>query len=107
VCPRSGRPILVGLPDYPPNTFVATTGRAREPSAVPGVSGGERRGTRHPYTREKGAIVDEFTQELELMEAEERIDEERWEGIRRHVFPLLDAEARRLDADYRRLRYGG
>ena len=71
--------------------------------------------------------MDEFTQELELMEAivsaadatgnarvhledaeaEGRIEAERWEGIRRHVFPLLDVEARRLDADYRRLRYGG
>ena len=70
--------------------------------------------------------MDEFTQELELMEAivsaadvtlnarvhledaeaEGRIEAERREGIRRHVFPLLDAEARRLDADYRRLRYG-
>jgi hypothetical protein len=67
VLPRSGRPILVGLPNYPPNTFVATTVRAREPSAVPGVSGGERRGTPHPYIREKGTIADEFTQELELM----------------------------------------
>ena len=72
--------------------------------------------------------MDEFTQELELMEAivsaadatvttrvstwkdaeaEGRIEAERWEGIRRHVFPLLDVEARHLDADYRRLRYGG
>ena len=67
--------------------------------------------------------MDEFTQELDLMEAivsagnarvhledaeaEGRIEAERWEGIRRHVFPLLEAEARRLDADYRRLRYGG
>jgi hypothetical protein len=29
-----------------------------------------------------------------------------WERIRRHVFPLLEAEAKRLDREYRRLRYG-
>ena len=29
-----------------------------------------------------------------------------WERIRRPVFPLLEAEAKRLDREYRRLRYG-
>jgi hypothetical protein len=66
--------------------------------------------------------MDELTQNLQLMEvisasdatnnarvdledahADGRIDPERWEGIRRHVFPLLDTERERLDVEYRRL----
>jgi hypothetical protein len=39
-------------------------------------------------------------------EADGRIEAERWEGIRRHAFALLEAEAKRLDRGYRRLRYG-
>lgn len=40
-----------------------------------------------------------------LMEehAEELLDEEQWEGIVRHVFPVLDAERARLDEEYQRL----
>jgi len=44
--------------------------------------------------------------ELEEAEADGRIGAERWEGIRRHVFPLPEAEAERLDGEYRRLRWG-
>jgi hypothetical protein len=71
--------------------------------------------------------VDEFTQELELMEAivsaadatlNARVHLEgrggrgadRGGAVGGHPpprVPLLEAEARRLDADYRRLRYGG
>jgi len=35
---------------------------------------------------------------------EAELEEELYEGIRRFVFPLLDAEYARLDAEYRRLR---
>jgi hypothetical protein len=68
--------------------------------------------------------VDEFTRELKLMEVTSASDAmnnaraeledaaaadggenaERWEGIRRHVFPLLEAERKRLAAQYRYLR---
>jgi len=37
-----------------------------------------------------------------LEEAE--LEEELYEGIRRFVFPVLDAEYQRLDAEYHRLR---
>jgi hypothetical protein len=66
--------------------------------------------------------MDEFTKDLRLMEvistsagmndarveledlaADGTLSGERWEGIRRHVFPLLDAERERLDAEYERL----
>jgi hypothetical protein len=39
-----------------------------------------------------------------LEEAETPLDAEQREAIRRHVFPVLDAELRRLDEEYRRLR---
>jgi hypothetical protein len=45
--------------------------------------------------------------DLEDAEADDRIDEERWEEIRRYVFPLIEAEAARLDAEYQRLRGEG
>ena len=67
--------------------------------------------------------VDDFTRDLELMEviaasdainnaradledaeADGRIEAERWEAIRRYVFPLLEAEHERLAGGYRRLR---
>ena len=65
--------------------------------------------------------VDDLTRNLELMEViaasdalnnartvlEETLedkDEEWCEGIRHHVFPLLEAEKRRLDDEYHRLR---
>jgi hypothetical protein len=66
--------------------------------------------------------MDEYTRELELMEviaasdamnnarvdledahADARIETERWQQIRRYVFPLLDAELLRLDGEYHRL----
>jgi hypothetical protein len=37
--------------------------------------------------------------DLEDAEADDRIDEERWEEIRRYVFPLIEAGAARLDAE--------
>lgn len=66
--------------------------------------------------------MDELTRDLELMEVitasdainnartvlEETLednDEEWCEGIRRHVYPLLEAEHKRLGAEYRRLRW--
>jgi hypothetical protein len=65
--------------------------------------------------------VDELTRELELFEviaasdamnnacteledAAEDVDPERWETIRRYVFPVLETERARQDAEYRRLR---
>jgi hypothetical protein len=45
--------------------------------------------------------------DLEDAEADDRIDEERWEEIRRYVFPLIEAGAARLDAEYQRLRGEG
>ena len=45
--------------------------------------------------------------DLEDAEADDTIDEERWEEIRRYVFPLIEAEAARLDAEYQRLRGEG
>ncbi len=67
--------------------------------------------------------MNELTRELEVMEviaasdamnnvrvdledahADGRINPERWEAIRRHVFPVLEAERARLDAEYHRLR---
>jgi hypothetical protein len=65
--------------------------------------------------------MDDFTRDLQLMEvisasdamsnaqveledAAENMDLERWEAIRRHVFPLLEAEYERLDGEYHRLR---
>jgi hypothetical protein len=65
--------------------------------------------------------MDEFTQELRLMEviaasdamvnarveledAAADMDPERWEAIQRYVFPLLQAEHERLDPEYHRLR---
>ena len=41
---------------------------------------------------------------VELEEAAEHMDSERWEAIRRYVLPVLEAEGARLDAEYRRLR---
>ncbi len=41
---------------------------------------------------------------VELEEAADGMDPERWEAIRRYVFPLLDAEHERLAGDYRLLR---
>ena len=41
--------------------------------------------------------------ELEDAAANEAIDGERWEAIRRYVFPLLEAEHERLDGEYHRL----
>jgi hypothetical protein len=35
---------------------------------------------------------------------EAALEEEIYQGIRRHVFPLLEAERERLDVEYRRLR---
>jgi hypothetical protein len=40
-----------------------------------------------------------------LEETLEDNDEEWCEGIRRHVYPLLEAEHKRLGAEYRRLRW--
>jgi hypothetical protein len=34
----------------------------------------------------------------------EDMDRERWEAIRRYVFPLLEAEHERLNGEYRQLR---
>jgi hypothetical protein len=65
--------------------------------------------------------MDAFTQELELLEVisasdamnnarveledvAEDMDRERWEAIRRYVFPLLEAEHERLNGEYRQLR---
>jgi hypothetical protein len=65
--------------------------------------------------------MDELTHELELFEVIAAsdamnnaaveledvagdMDPERWETIRRYVFPLLEAERGRLDAEHRRLR---
>ena len=45
--------------------------------------------------------------DLEDAETDGRIDEERWEEIRCYVFPLIEAEAARLDAEYQRLRGEG
>jgi hypothetical protein len=45
--------------------------------------------------------------ELEDAEADGRLGAERWEEIRRYVFPLIEAEAARLDAEYQRLRGEG
>ena len=39
-----------------------------------------------------------------LEEAEDVLSVEQYQGIRRFVFPLLEAESERLDEDYRRLR---
>jgi hypothetical protein len=39
-----------------------------------------------------------------LEEAEEVLSVEQYQGIRRFVFPLLEAESERLDEEYRRLR---
>ena len=39
-----------------------------------------------------------------LEEAEEVLSVEQYQGIRRFVFPLLEAEWERLDGEYRRLR---
>ena len=39
-----------------------------------------------------------------LEEHAETLSEEQWEGIRRFVFPVLEAESERLDGEYRRLR---
>jgi hypothetical protein len=39
--------------------------------------------------------------QVELEEAAEGMDAERWEGIRRHVFSLLEAEHERLAGEYR------
>jgi hypothetical protein len=67
--------------------------------------------------------MDDFTRDLELMEvisasdamnnarveledAAENMDLERWEAIRRYVFPLLEAEHERLAAEYARLQDG-
>jgi hypothetical protein len=36
--------------------------------------------------------------------AQDTLGEELYEGIRRFVFPLLEAEYERLDVEYRRLR---
>jgi hypothetical protein len=66
--------------------------------------------------------MDELTRELELFEviaasdamnnartaledaAQDEGNGERWEAIRRYVFPLLEAEHERLGEEYRRLR---
>jgi hypothetical protein len=42
-----------------------------------------------------------------LEESAEQLDEEQWEGIVRHVFPVLDEELRRLGLEYRQLRDAG
>jgi len=39
-----------------------------------------------------------------LEEAEEVLSVEQYQGIRRFVFPLLEAESERLGEEYRRLR---
>jgi hypothetical protein len=39
-----------------------------------------------------------------LEEAEDTLGEELYEGIRRFVFPVLEAESERLGEEYRRLR---
>jgi len=44
--------------------------------------------------------------ELEDAEDDGRIGADRWEEIRCYVFPLIEAEAARLDAEYQRLRGG-
>jgi hypothetical protein len=65
--------------------------------------------TRDPELMEVISAADAMVNarvDLEEAEADGRIDEERWEAIRRHVFPLLEAEAERLDGEYRRLRWG-
>ena len=66
-------------------------------------------------------MMDEYTRDLQLTEticasdalstarivleeAEELLSVEQYQGIRRFVFPLLEAESERLDEDYRRLR---
>ena len=41
--------------------------------------------------------------DLEEAAANGGISEQRWEGIRRYVFPLLESERERLDQEYRRL----
>ncbi len=65
--------------------------------------------------------MDEFTRDLQLTEticasdalsnarvvleeAEEVLSEEQYQGIRRFVFPLLEAESERLEEECRRLR---
>jgi len=45
--------------------------------------------------------------ELEDAEDDGRIGADRWEEIRCYVFPLIEAEAARLDAEYQRLRGEG
>jgi hypothetical protein len=65
--------------------------------------------TRDPELMEVISAADAMVNarvDLEEAEADGRIDEERWEAIRRYVFPLLEAEAERLDGEYRRLRWG-
>ena len=42
----------------------------------------------------------------ELEDTAKDMDPERWEGIRHHVFPVLEAERARLDAEYRRFPKG-
>jgi hypothetical protein len=66
-------------------------------------------------------MMDEYTRDLQLTEticasdalsnarvvleeAEEVLSVEQYQGIRRFVFPLLEAESERLDEEYRRLR---
>ena len=66
-------------------------------------------------------MMDEYTRDLQLTEticasdalsnahvvleeAEEVLSVEQYQGIRRFVFPLLEAEWERLDEEYRRLR---
>jgi hypothetical protein len=66
-------------------------------------------------------MIDEYTRDLHLTEticasgalsnaravleeAEEVLSVEQYQGIRRFVFPLLEAESERLDEEYRRLR---
>jgi len=63
--------------------------------------------------------MDEYTRDLQLTDVitasdalnnartvleEAELEEELYQGIRRFVFPVLDAEYTRLDAEYRRLR---
>ena len=66
-------------------------------------------------------MMDEYTRSLQLTEticaldalsnarvvlegAEEALSVEQYQGIRRFVFPLLEAEWERLEEEYRRLR---
>jgi hypothetical protein len=65
--------------------------------------------TRDPRLMEVIAASEAMTNarvELEAAREAGAIDDARWEGIYRYVFPILEAEGARLGVEYRRLREG-